>query len=156
MHPSESFRPKFVPIFLLVLVLGSASATAMIALREGFSLDWRALRIAWALGTVAAFVLSWAIALWFRIRVTPEGLRAYDFWSLPHFVPWRAISHVRRTNILGLVFLRVYAEKPRRPLWLPLFLTHPNRFWRVVEQHAGRNCALLKGRPNYSRSAPHH
>jgi hypothetical protein len=78
-----------------------------------------------------------ALSAYFKVYVSPDGLRAFNFWGLYREVAWAELRSAGPVNFLGLKYLRAYPTGGRAPLWLPLFLRDQGRFCALVRQYAG-------------------
>jgi len=144
-----AFRTRFWPVYMLV-----ATGTALGLMLVVLSLPTRedSLRMLAVLsGTLLLQALPTAwLAFHFRVYVSEECLRCFDFWGKYHDVPWSAIRRVRPCSVVWLRYLKVYSSNSTVPVWLPLFMHGQNRFWQHVRRWAphtplGRYCPQDSG-----------
>jgi hypothetical protein len=134
-----TFRTAFFPVWRLVTVLSSAgTGLALVALSEALGIP---LAVPQVLVTVLAAILaaglvSAAIA-YYGVYLCLDGIRCYDSLNIYQFARWGSLEGVRPINFLGLRYLRVRAAGLRRELWVPLFLSDPDGFRKVVVALAG-------------------
>jgi hypothetical protein len=128
----ESYRVAFRPYWLfLILLTGMIDlAVAFLGPRPPNRLRLFVVMFSMTIGVQAVF--AFLLTLYYRVFVCSQGIRCFDFWGRYQFVPWGQITSVRRTNMLGLVYLKLYSSAARRPLWLPMFLRARSRFWARV------------------------
>jgi hypothetical protein len=88
-------------------------------------------------GEIAAVVLCFLFSRTMKIKVGPKGLRCPNFWGLHRTAAWADLRSARPINFLGLRFLRAHTADAVTPLWVPLFLTEPERFAALVRYYAG-------------------
>lgn len=69
----------------------------------------------------------------YKITITNEGLRGYDFWGVYHTINWKGIIKVTPVKILGLKYIKINNEDSSRPLWIPLFLNDMDGFIKEVK-----------------------
>lgn len=117
--------------FGVVWVAHGSSATLVACAVFGF-----------VVGLFIGLVAMAAMVLFMTVRVSEEGLRAFDFWGRPRELAWSQISKVRPTRLGGLRYLRVFGGTTEGPLWLPLFLQQPQAFWSAVANAAGPHSPL--------------
>lgn len=130
-----SFRTRFWPVYLLV-VAGTTLGLLLVALTVPTREDGMRLLVVLA-GTVLlqAVPTAW-LAFHFRVHVSEDVLRGFDFWGKYHNVPWSAIRKVRPCSVGWLKYLKLYSDSSTVPIWLPLFLHDGERFWRHVRRWA--------------------
>lgn len=81
--------------------------------------------------------LSMALAVYFfKVRLYPEGFRGYNLWGAYRDTKWSDIVQVKKTDVGGLQYLRVYTKDSTYPLWLPLFLKGMPLFRDRVKEFA--------------------
>src|SRR5262245_36534973 len=144
-EPVTAFRSSFWTTFAVILVWSVPLALGVIVVlvirSEGWGrVNWFALLLACGVAVVGIFVLDLVgtvLVILFRVFVSPEGIRCYDFWGRYHTVTWPDVVDVRPINMLGLKYLRVYAEDVSTPVWVPTFLTDQRGFDDLVRQYAG-------------------
>jgi hypothetical protein len=133
----ESFRCSFWLVFAVIMALGLVLALALILPLSGWRPDPFALLIAIAVAEVVGLLYTLAVVFYFKVYAGPAGLRCYNFWGLYRTAAWDDIRSARPFNFLGLRFLRTHTANALTPLWVPLFLTKPERFEVLVRRYAG-------------------
>jgi hypothetical protein len=140
----ESFRCSFWLVFVVILVFGLVLALALILPVSGWRIDPFALL--WSIAAAEAFGLLYTLAVvfYFKVYAGPTGLRCYNFWGVYRTVAWADIRSARPFNFLGLPFVRTHTANAITPLWVPLFLTEPERFAALVRRCAGPENPLTR------------
>lgn len=88
----------------------------------------------------AVFVLAPVVAViswFFKVFISPEGVRCYNFWGTYRTVEWADVARADRISMLGLKFILVHSRRRPDPLWLPRFLSNRAAFDQLVAQYAG-------------------
>jgi hypothetical protein len=140
----ESFRISFWVLWAYVVIaatgIGVPLALALVACL-GLWPPWDKLVVAVGGGVgvaeISASLLLLVYIAYFKVTVGPDGLGGFNSWGGFRKFAWADISSVRRINLLGLPYLRVYAEARKASLGLPLFLRDRERFCRLVRAYAG-------------------
>jgi hypothetical protein len=135
--PVESFRCSFWLFFAVILGFGLFVSLALIAFLWGWRIDPLAVVAGIAAGEAVGLLYTLAVVFYFKVYVGPVGLRCYNFWGVYRTAAWDDIRSARPFNFLGLRFLRAHTADARTPLWVPLFLTEPERFEALVRRYAG-------------------
>jgi len=108
------YRSKFIISFIHVFLIFSLS----VFISDGLNVDIEAFIFAFIYITIATYICI----RYFKITITDEYLRGYDFWGKYHSVEWNNIISIKPIRIAGLKYVRVESKTLRRPLWVPLFL----------------------------------
>jgi hypothetical protein len=98
-------------------------------------------------------LLTTAIILYFRVYISPAGIKSHNFWGKYYFVEWSSITAIKLYQILGFKYLLVSSTQAPKTLWVPLFLADMLRFRRLVCEYAGAEHLLterLQGKGSYS------
>jgi hypothetical protein len=136
----EAFRMSFVWLFLYVIVIGVSIAALLILTAHVITLtppDPVGLLLAITGAEGAGFFLLLAYVGYFKVYVSPEGLRCFNLWGLYRLLRWDDFRSVRPINALGLRYLLAYPADGGSALWLPLFLADGEGFHRLVREYAG-------------------
>ena len=140
-EPVATFRSAFFPAWRMTTTLSSAVAAGGLALLgfvHGISVHLPQVLITAASAILTGLVLA-AVIAYFRVYVTREGIKCYDFFGIYHLARWDSIEEARPINLLGLRYLRVFCTDTSRPLWVPLFLSDMSGFSETVSRHAEPN-----------------
>lgn len=122
----------FVRVFLIGVFLTSLVAIPLLWFASGWGLvDWKIVGPACLLGAV----LQAVVIRWQSIVATPNLLRCSDFWGRYHTIQWVSVRDVRRVGWGFFRFLRIENDDSKNPIWLPLFLEKPTRFWGYLQLH---------------------
>ncbi len=145
----DSFRPPFLPNFVLFAVVGGVIGYALIWLDSGPDLNPVALLIAGAGVLVASALGAYQFVSKYLVYITPVGIRTYDVWGRYHFVEWSAISSVSRLNFVAVEYLILWTTTGGPVLFMPTNLIGRDRLRHRVLVLAGRSHplaqALLEG-----------
>lgn len=93
---------------------------------------------------VGCGVLLALATIYFRVYLSPDGLRCYDFNGIYQTARWEAITEVIPFNFFGLRYLRVFSSDTKRPRYVPLFLSDMPGFTAEVVRFAGVEHPLAK------------
>jgi hypothetical protein len=147
-RPAVSFRMSFWRL-LFVVILWSIplGVTIGVSLALVFTAAFgmtvpplvmaTAVFVATAGGELVAAVLVLPLIAYYKVYVSPDGVRAYNFWGVYRFARWADFRRVALGSFLGLPLLRAYTDGAWTPLWLPLFLADWDGFCALVRTHAG-------------------
>lgn len=138
------FRQALLPTFALLAVPALATGLLLALLREGLALEPLALLARWRWLLAACAAAAGLVVVLFRVRVGPEGLRAFNAWGLYRTVDWKDIEAVQLVSLLGLRYARAEIDKVGGPLWIPLFLARREQFAAMVREYAGADHPLTK------------
>ncbi len=142
---ARRFRVRVSVLLPAYLVAAQVFALAWSALSWAISPDpsgWMALTsylVLAALATVAAVGRTAVIAVWHRIEVSSEGIRARPGPVEP--ISWDAIQTVRVVRWSVLSYLELETRKGRTHRF-PLYLADLPGFAEAVEQYAGEDHPL--------------
>jgi hypothetical protein len=87
-------------------------------------------------GTAWVTLFTALAVYFFKARLYPEGFRGYNLWGAYRSTTWSDMVRVKKTNVGGLQYLRVYTKDSTYPLWLPLFLKGMPLFRDRVKEFA--------------------
>lgn len=125
---------------LLALLFGPN----MRALMNNLDVVGDAIRTASLTGTILVLIGVGLVTKYFTIKVTDQGLHAYDFWGHYHDVVWDQMHSARSRNLLGLPYICVDFRGGTRALWIPRFLCDFDRFCSLVSEYAGEGHPLYR------------
>lgn len=54
------------------------------------------------------------------IEISDKGIHGLDIWGRLKIMAWQDINSIKRFNLYKWKFIRIFAEKDKYPLWLPL------------------------------------
>ena len=69
------------------------------------------------------------------LSTSPSGIRGLNTWCWPREIPWPEISHVAPITLWPFPYVRVFSDKHRSALWVPLFVSKPDLLMRVVQEN---------------------
>ena len=105
----------------------------IVAVMDRSSTNWWLVYSVMLTATIALEAIFAAIFVaYFRVYVSPLGIRCFDFWGRYRNIAWPHIASVEPTSLLGLPYLKLHSPEENRPIWLPLFLRRPVEFWQLV------------------------
>ena len=148
-QPVATFRSAFFPVWRVTTTLASAEVAGVLAvfgLVLGIPVQVPQIFVTAACAIVTGGLLAGLIA-YYRVYVTSEGIKGFDFFCFYHLARWESVKEARPINLLGLRYLRVFSTDASRPLWVPLFLSDMSGFRETVCRHAEPNNPLLKSLP---------
>jgi hypothetical protein len=100
-------------------------------------------------------LLTVVIVRYYRIYISPTGIRAFSFWGQFYSVDWSSITTVKPLNLLGFKYLLVSSTQSPKTLWVCLNLSDLSRFRGLVSEYVEANHIIARGLegefPNYSR-----
>jgi hypothetical protein len=71
----------------------------------------------------------------FAFEVGPAGIRCIELWYRTRDWAWDDIAGAQTVSILGMPYLRLIGAPGKRNLWIPLFVTAPERLIDSLELH---------------------
>jgi hypothetical protein len=74
---------------------------------------------------------------YYKVWVSPDRLRASDFWGRFVTVDWESVTAAKPFNLAGIPYLRVFSDETSKVIWLPLLLVGYDRFAELVAEYAG-------------------
>lgn len=83
---------------------------------------------------------------YYRVSISPQGMRCSNYWGKLHFAEWSTITSARSYGGLwtfGLKFILVSTTKFSGALWLPLFLHDVPQLRQVASSYAGTSNPLV-------------
>lgn len=153
-----AFRTRFLRFFLASMLLGAACDVATVLLMRllnpAVTVRLANAMIVWMLALQA---IGFALAcVYFKVYVSPRGIRSFDVWGNYDYTDWDTIHRVRPISIMGFEYLRIDSPQLRRPLWLPLYIARAEQFWAYVLQHAPDESPLrtAPGVPDQAAAPP--
>jgi hypothetical protein len=152
-QPVASFRSAFFPVWRVTTTLASAEAAGVLAVFGivlGIPVHVPQILVTAVCAIVTGGLLAAPIA-YYRVYVTSEGIKGFDFFCFYHLARWESIQEARPFNLLGLRYLRVFSTDASRPLWVPLFLSDMSGFRETLSRHAEPNNPLLESLPIEAR-----
>ncbi len=93
------------------------------------------LAIAFLTAAVAELIGAAIAANIFKTVINGEGVRGYDFWARPAKLSWHEIATVKRTNFIGLKYLKLSSQTRKNVMWLPLFLSDKPGFQAAIKEY---------------------
>ena len=97
---------------------------ALLIIDKGLDIDIEAFIFV----SVLALPINYAFVHHFKIIITDDNLRGYDFWGKYHSVEWNSILNVKPIQVAWLKYVRIENSISKRPLWIPLFLNDMSSF----------------------------
>jgi hypothetical protein len=138
------FYLSFFPMLAGALAIGVPGIVLISLVKDGLRVNLVALALGIAAGTVTGILLTAAAVAYFKIYVSPHGLRCFDFWGVYHEVAWSEIVAAKPINLVGLRFLRILNTKSRMAIWLPMFLVNYHGFREFVCNHVDESNPLVQ------------
>jgi hypothetical protein len=132
----HTYYPQFFIIFVHAFIL----FVLLIFIDNGVDINYEAFLV----GSSVVAILTYAATRYFKIVVTDNYLRGYDFWGKYHTIDWGSVIGVKPIRIVGLKYLRVDNTESRRPLWIPLFLDDISGFRLEVIKRLNSDNPLKK------------
>ena len=151
----QAFRSAFFPFWRTITSISAMLASPLILVVlyvNGWNFVVPQILLIVLAALITPLLLFPAIA-YFKIYVGKNGIKCYDFWGSYHYVEWPQVREIRPIRLLGLKYLRVYAEGFPRPLWVALDLAEIDRFVDLVIASAGPEHMLteyLAGKRRFS------
>jgi hypothetical protein len=146
----ERFRARAIPGFLFIAVF---TQIGYLLLMVPLALLWvltdpigpnPAARFWWVpipFGCLLCGILSALatplVVFGFPVYISPDGLKAYNFWGVYTTVGWDSIITARPAHFGVVGFLRVFTRNTWFPFWLPLFSANMDRLTDLVREYAG-------------------
>lgn len=131
-EPRHTFSTSVIPFFGVLVVVGIAFYTAMAWLFQRHNLNWFPYATGLAIIIAGSMVLAVVLAWIYKVTLTPSGIKGFNLWGKFEYVAWIDITEVKRTNLLGLRYLRVYRRDRNAPVWIPLFLNDADGFRQAI------------------------
>ncbi len=146
-RPSENiFRMKFIPLALTICFWGFVFGVIISVLLAKVMINALIGMDVILLCIITALVISifWSIGMIILqpVKISAIGLSGYNFWGIKANTDWNSIIKSRKTNFLGLIFIRIYSKNNRLPIWLPTFLTKCEEFKADVIQFSNNENPL--------------
>lgn len=101
-----------------------------------------------------AIALGSLVLLYVLMRLVPAARlteQAVTSWSYPFRVPWAEVKQFRRTSIQGAPYVKVYGQRSRFAIWVPLHATAREQirmFIGAIPSAEGMRAALDDQRSN--------
>lgn len=128
----HTFTTSIIPFFGVLAVVGMTFYTAMAWLFQRDNLSWFPYTTGLAVIIVGSMVLAMILTWVYKVTLTPSGIKGFNLWGKFEYVAWLDITDVKRTNLLGLRYLRVYRRDRSAPVWIPLFVTDASGFRQAM------------------------
>jgi hypothetical protein len=149
--PVETFRiALWIPLAWVLLVatsigvpVGLGIAFVMVGPRPPLQV-LEAVCTAVAVGDVVGFLGVCALVAYFKVSISPEGLRTYNSCFLFRTVCWADIRTTSRSGMPGLMSLKIGVPGARFSFYVPLCLYRLERFSLLVRQYAGAEHPLAR------------
>lgn len=107
----------------------------------------------WKLGVYSLFfvtlinlALTTGCVFYYRVSISPQGMRCGNFWGKLYFVEWSTITSARSYGglwTLGLKFILVSTDRFSSTLWLPLCLHNVPQLRQMTSSYAGTSNPLV-------------
>ena len=114
------YRSKFMICFIHIFFIFSL----FIFIDDGLDVNV----VAFLISSMFAALMTYMAVRYFKVIITDDYLRGYDFWGKYHSAEWNSIININPIQIAGLKYVRVESTKIKRPLWIPLFLNDMSGF----------------------------
>lgn len=143
----KAFKPSFLPLFLILFGLGTATGAVLTAGLTGLGYALPGV-VSYTFLRLLCIIYLWSAACAFlvarvlTVRVTPEGIYGRTFWSRARFVAWEDIITVRVIGFPPTRFLRLFSGDGGAPLWMPLFIKQRDQWHASILECAGEGHPL--------------
>jgi hypothetical protein len=155
LRDAERFRARALPAFLFIAVFTQIGYllimmpmalvwvfTDPVGSAPGARFWWVPIPLGCLLCGILSAMATPLVVFGFPVYVSPDGLKAYNFWGIYTSVGWDSITAAKTVHFGVAGFLRVFTRDTRLPFWLPLFSANMDRFTELVREYAGPNNPL--------------
>jgi hypothetical protein len=108
--------------------------TILVFIDDGLDINIESFLVA----SLCALLFNYVLIRSFKITITDENMRSYDFWGKSHSIEWDSIVDVKPIQIAWLKYVRVIKTSTSRPLWEPIFFNDMYKFKRETTKAGGR------------------
>jgi hypothetical protein len=123
-------KKVFRSAFLITFIHSYLAFAVLIFIVDGFQINL----IAFAVASVGMVLLNFVATGYFKITISSSGMKGYNFWGYYRFAEWDSIVEIKPIKFIGLRYLRVFHERGKWPLWLPLFLVDMEGFKSEIKK----------------------
>jgi hypothetical protein len=131
------FRTDFMPVFLLVYVVGAIGGSFFILGMVNYSPTYQA-EMHVTLETIGFFIMVFSppyailcgviMSRYFSYFLTKEGLGGENLIGKSQFIEWDDIEEINPIHIGNLTYARIHSKGEKHPLWFPLFFKNDQSF----------------------------